>query len=93
MGISTDITTCAASLGALAGNVDENTWAYLRLLRNQLNACAEQARAMEDGLVVPGTGEGDAVHDAIGKAGRPSTGAPAPRCRRAAMGGNHDPRS
>ncbi len=46
--LSQDLQSCAASVGALAGQVGEDQWRFLRLLRENLLAHAEQARALED---------------------------------------------
>lgn len=50
--ISDDITSCAAALGSLAGHVDEEHWALLRIVRQNLQAHAEQIRNMERGLCI-----------------------------------------
>lgn len=50
--LSQDLESCAVSIGVLAGNVDEQQWAYLRLLRANLLAHAEQAKRLELGLSV-----------------------------------------
>lgn len=46
--LSQDLTSCAASVGALAGTVTEEQERFLRLLRENLLACAEQARWLEN---------------------------------------------
>lgn len=52
MSVSTDINSCAAALGTLAGQVNEEQWALLRVVRQNLNAHAEQVEHMENGLCV-----------------------------------------
>lgn len=52
MSVSTDINSCAAALGTLAGQVNEEQWALLRVVRQNLNAHAEQVQHMENGLCV-----------------------------------------
>lgn len=46
--LSQDLTSCAAGVGALAGTVTEEQERFLRLLRENLLACAEQARWLEN---------------------------------------------
>ena len=46
--LSQDLTSCAASVGALAGTVTEEQERFLRLLQENLLACAEQARWLEN---------------------------------------------
>lgn len=53
MSVSTDITSCAAALGALAGQVSEEQWALLRAVRQNLTAHAEQVQHMETALIIP----------------------------------------
>ncbi len=50
--LSQDLESCAVSIGVLAGDVDQEQWAYLRLLRANLLAHAEQAKHLELGLSV-----------------------------------------
>lgn len=50
--LSQDLESCAVSIGVLAGDVDEQQWAYLRLLRVNLLAHAAQAKHLELGLSV-----------------------------------------
>lgn len=50
--LSQDLESCAVSIGVLAGDVDEQQWAYLRLLRANLLVHAEQAKHLELGLSV-----------------------------------------
>lgn len=50
--LSQDLVSCAVSIGVLAGDVDEQQWAYLRLLRANLLAHAAQAKHLELGLSV-----------------------------------------
>lgn len=53
--ISDDITSCAAALGSLAGHVDEEHWALLRVVRQNLQAHAEQVKNIEDSMrILPG---------------------------------------
>ena len=51
--VSTDIATCAVSLNLLEGSVSHSAWAFLRVVRNQIAACAEQVRALEDAAELP----------------------------------------
>ena len=51
--LSQDIETCAVSLGVLAGQVSEEHWAFLRILQENLQAHAAQARHLERGLLPP----------------------------------------
>ena len=53
MSVSTDINSCAAALGVLAGQVNEEQWAMLRIVRQNLTATAEQVEHMETGLTIP----------------------------------------
>lgn len=53
MSASDDIATCAAALGVLAGQVNEEQWAMLRIVRQNLTATAEQVEHMETGLTIP----------------------------------------
>ncbi|WP_462399708.1 hypothetical protein [Desulfovibrio piger] len=51
--LSQDIESCAVSLGVLAGQVSEEHWAFLRILQENLQAHAAQARQMENNLLPP----------------------------------------
>jgi hypothetical protein len=53
MSVSTDINSCAAALGVLAGQVNEEQWAMLRIVRQNLTATAEQVEHMETSLTIP----------------------------------------
>lgn len=52
MSVSNDIASCAVALGALAGQVNEEQWAVVRVVRQNLQAHAEQVQHMENGLCV-----------------------------------------
>lgn len=53
--ISDDITSCAAALGSLAGHVDVEHWALLRIVRKNLLAHAEAVKNLEDNInIMPG---------------------------------------
>lgn len=56
--LSQDLESCAVSIGVLGGKVDEEHWAYLRLLRQNLMAHAEQAQIMERGLCLTSAAAG-----------------------------------
>lgn len=56
MSVSADINSCAAALGTLAGQVNEDQWALLRVVRQNLNAHAEQVQHMENGLCMMPSG-------------------------------------
>lgn len=53
MSVSADITSCASALGALAGQVSEDQWALVRIIRANLCASAERVEIMESSLLVP----------------------------------------
>lgn len=46
--LSQDLTSCAVGLDTLAASVTDEQWRFLRLLRENLLACAEQARWLEN---------------------------------------------
>lgn len=53
MSVSADIASCASALGALAGQVSEDQWALVRIIRANLCASAERVEIMESSLLVP----------------------------------------
>ena len=61
--LSQDLQSCAASVGALAGEVSEEQWRFLRLLRENLLAHSDQARELEEW-----TGYGTETADAAARA-------------------------
>jgi hypothetical protein len=53
MSVSVDIESAAAALGVLAGEVNEEAWTYLRIVRANLQSLAEQTRQMENNFILP----------------------------------------
>ena len=51
--ISHEITSCANALGVFGGQIKEDQWEVIQMIRRNLYAAAEYARALERSLEIP----------------------------------------